>query len=172
MDSPTFLKDHRRFRVLLPALILLSGFVACTEAGEFTATQVRIFDGDSFVAIRANGTEVEIRLFGIDAPERNQPWSRKSGDGLRELLRDTDFLVRTVAIDKYGRTVAVVTLQDGREVNSEMIAAGHAWVYRRYTDDPSMIALEDKAKADQRGLWRLPSAERIPPWKWRAQKKR
>jgi endonuclease YncB( thermonuclease family) len=172
MESFASLKNRRWFRAVVPALALLSGFVACTEAGEFTATQVRIFDGDSFVAMRSNGTEVEIRLFGIDAPERNQPWSRKSRDGLRALLGDADFSARTIAIDRYGRTVAVVTLPDGRQVNSEMIAAGHAWVYRRFTDDPAMIALEDQAKADNRGLWSLSSNEQVPPWQWRNQKRK
>jgi micrococcal nuclease len=171
-NSSALFKYHRRFRILVPALILLSGFVACTEAGEFTATQVRIFDGDSFLANKSNGTEVEIRLFGIDAPERNQPWSRKSRDALRDLLQDTGFSVRTITIDTYERTIAVVTLPDGRQVNSAMVEAGHAWVYRRYTDDPLMIALEDRAKAENRGLWGLAPKERVPPWQWRDQKRK
>jgi len=172
MDASILSREHRWLRILVPALIFLSGFVACTEAGEFTATQVRIFDGDSFVAKKSNGAEVEIRLFGIDAPERNQPWSRKSRDALRDLLQGTGFSVRTVAIDAYERTVAIVTLPDGRQVNSAMIEAGHAWVYRRYTDDPAMIALEDQAKVENRGLWGLAPKERVPPWQWRDQKRK
>ncbi|MGI9265245.1 MAG: thermonuclease family protein [Gammaproteobacteria bacterium] len=163
---------HGLLRAIGPVLLLLYGLNACTEAGEYTARSVRIFDGDSFIATRSNGVEIEIRLFGIDAPERHQPWSRKSREALGELLRDTDFSVSTVTIDRYDRTVAVVTLPDGRQVNSEMIRAGHAWVYRRYTDDDVMLALEDQAKKNKLGLWRLPPAERIPPWEWRSQKRK
>jgi len=155
-------------------LVLLSayGAAACTETGDYSARQVRIFDGDSFVAMRSNGTEVEIRLFGIDTPERHQPWSRKSRDALRALIEDTDFTVRTVTIDTYGRTVAVITLPDGRQVNSEMVRAGNAWVYRRYTNDAAMLAMEDQAKENKLGLWRLPPAERIPPWEWRRRQRK
>ena len=135
-NSSALFKYHRRFRILVPALILLSGFVACTEAGEFTATLVRIFDGDSFLAKKSNGTEVEIRLFGIDAPERNQPWSRKSRDALRDLLQDTGFSVRTITIDTYERTIAVVTLPDGRQVNSAMVEAGQPPVELDYELNP------------------------------------
>jgi endonuclease YncB( thermonuclease family) len=123
-------------------LVFLSlyGAAACTETGDYSARQVRIFDGDSFVAMRS---------------------------ALRALIQDTDFTVRTVTIDTYGRTVAVITLPDGRQVNSEMVRAGNAWVYRRYTNDAAMMALEDQAKENKLGLWRLPPAERIPPWEWR-----
>jgi endonuclease YncB( thermonuclease family) len=58
-------------------------------------------------------------------------------------------------------------VSDGLDVNAEMVRLGHAWVFRRYTDDPALIALEEAARDARRGLWRLPAAERIPPWRWR-----
>jgi hypothetical protein len=29
------------------------------------------------------------------------------------------------------------------------------------------ISLGMEARADERGLWGLPEAERVPPWEWR-----
>ncbi len=40
-------------------------------------------------------------------------------------------------------------------------------VYRQYLKDRSLLDLEAQAKAQKRGLWALPEAERIPPWEWR-----
>jgi endonuclease YncB( thermonuclease family) len=49
-----------------------------------------------------------------------------------------------------------------------MVRRGAAWVFRRYSDDPELLRLEDEARAARRGLWALPEAERVPPWDWRA----
>ena len=44
-------------------------------------------------------------------------------------------------------------------------ATAIAWVYRRFENDPALIAQEAEAKAAGRGLWRDP--EPLPPWVWR-----
>jgi hypothetical protein len=49
----------------------------------------------------------------------------------------------------------------------QMVAEGHAWVYRQYLEDPALLDLETAAKESGLGLWALPEAERIPPWEWR-----
>ncbi len=155
-------------RSLLAAPVLLAiALGACTDTADVRIRAEHVFDGDSFIARNSLGDEIEIRLFGIDAPEKHQPWSRRSRDALRGLLGGNALIVDTVTVDSYGRTVAVVTLPDGTDVNRAMIGEGHAWVYRRYTDDAALIDLEDEARYEQRGLWRLPPAERIPPWEWR-----
>jgi endonuclease YncB( thermonuclease family) len=59
-----------------------------------------------------------------------------------------------------------------QDVNAEMVRRGAAWVYRRYSDDPELLRLEQIAQVEKRGLWRLPEAERIPPWEWRAAERR
>jgi endonuclease YncB( thermonuclease family) len=38
-------------------------------------------------------------------------------------------------------------------------------VFRRYTHDPALIALESEARAARRGLWA--GNEPVPPWTWR-----
>jgi len=59
-----------------------------------------------------------------------------------------------------------------QDVNAEMVRRGAAWVYRRYSDDPALLHLEQEARTARRGLWALPEAERIPPWEWRAAERR
>ncbi len=69
--------------------------------------------------------------------------------------------------DRYGRTVARV-YAGSLDVNAEMIRLGAAWVYRRYSDDPGLLRLEELARSQHRGLWALPEAQAVPPWEWRA----
>jgi endonuclease YncB( thermonuclease family) len=68
--------------------------------------------------------------------------------------------------DRYGRTVGRVFAGD-QDVNAEMVRRGAAWVYRRYSDDPDLLRLEQAARAEKHGLWRLPEAQRVSPWVWR-----
>ena len=130
------------FAVLCGLFFVLSG----CEAHEGQA--IRVFDGDSLV-IHQSGAQVEVRLFGIDAPERYQPWSRRSREALKSLVRGQSLRRVPVTEDRYGRVVATVfRVSDNLDVNAEMVRTGHAWVYRRYTEDPHLIGLEDEARRD------------------------
>lgn len=128
---------------------------------------VRVADGDSFAVARSGSRATdEIRIFGIDAPERSQPWSRRAREALSERVYGKVVRIVPVERDRYERIVAEV-FSDGASVGEAQVSAGHAWVFRRYTDSKKLLALEAEAKAAKRGLWSLPEGERIAPWKWR-----
>ncbi len=61
-------------------------------------------------------------------------------------------------------SLRVVLLQDGRGLNHELVRAGLAWMYRRYTNDHSVNDLEEEARVARYGLWADPNP--IPPWEW------
>ena len=69
--------------------------------------------------------------------------------------------VTVVDMDRYGRIVGKTYL-DGEYINAWMVAEGHAWVYRGYSDDQKMLELEGKAQAQRIGLWSLSEAEGVP----------
>ncbi len=73
--------------------------------------------------------------------------------------------VQAVDRDRYGRTVGEVLLPDGRSLNHELVSAGLAWMYRRYTNDQSLRDLEEEARVARRGLWADPHA--VSPWERR-----
>jgi endonuclease YncB( thermonuclease family) len=128
---------------------------------------VRIADGDSFTVARSgSGAKEEIRIFGIDAPERSQPWSRRAREALSERVYGKMVRIEPVERDRHRRIVAEVRA-DGASVGEAQVRDGHAWVFRRYTDSQALLALEAEAKAARRGLWSLPEGERVPPWEWR-----
>jgi len=52
---------------------------------------------------------------------------------------------------------------DDLDVSAEMVNLGDAWVYPKYAKDQRLYELEDEAKEDNRRLWGLQEAARIPP---------
>lgn len=149
------------------AAIVACAFAALATAGaacaDFTGRVVGVADGDTLTVL-VGARQVRIRLWGIDAPERAQPWSSRSRDALAARAMHRDARVATRGTDGYGRTLARVAV-DGVDLGEAQVRDGMAWVYRRYSKDRAMIALEDDARAARRGLWSLPDPE--PPWRFR-----
>lgn len=99
-------------------------------------------------------------------PESRQPYGSRAKQALSALAFGKQVVLEVQDTDRYGRTVARV-VADGQDVNAELVRQGAAWVYRQYSRDRSLIALEEQARAAARGLWALPGSERMPPWEWR-----
>jgi micrococcal nuclease len=131
----------------------------------FEATVVSVADGDTLTVLR-DQTQVRIRLHGIDAPEKGQPFGTRAKAFTAELAHGLRVRVEPTDRDRYGRVVADVILPDGRNLNRELIRAGLAWWFRRYAPkDGELARLEDEARGARRGLWADPHP--VPPWDWR-----
>lgn len=153
-------------QAVLSLATLALWLLAASRARVLEGRVVAVKDGDS-IEVLVGGERVEVRIFGIDTPERGQPWAERSRRALADRVAGREVRINEVDIDRYGRTVGEV-YADNLCVGCELVRAGHAWVYRRYTDDPVLYELEAEARAARRGLWSLPEAERTPPWEWRA----
>jgi endonuclease YncB( thermonuclease family) len=134
-------------------------------AAFFEGRVVGVIDGDTIDVLVGHETR-RVRLFGIDTPERGQPWYQKSKSALSRRVFGKEVRVNDVARDRYGRTVGEV-YADNVCVGCELVREGNAWVYRKYTDDRVLYELEAEARAAHRGLWSLPEAQQVPPWEWR-----
>ncbi|MCR9143829.1 MAG: thermonuclease family protein [bacterium] len=137
---------------------------------ELVGKVIRVADGDTITIQTPIGDQEKIRLFGIDAPERGQAFGRKSQRALADLVAGRTVTVLIQDEDPYGRLVGVVYADDETDVNAKMVDLGLAWVYRRYTNDPELIELEEDARDAGRGLWRDPDP--LPPHVWRARNPR
>jgi endonuclease YncB( thermonuclease family) len=148
----------------IAALLL---FVAAIAAGADTLTGkvVSVADGDT-ITILVDSARVKIRLAEIDAPERGQPWGKRAQQALTGKVAGHVVQVETRFNDRYGRRVGHV-VYSGRDINRELVREGHAWVYRHWLRDPTLLDDEAQARDARAGLWRLPEPERIPPWQWR-----
>ena len=74
--------------------------------------------------------------------------------------------IKVIDIDRYERIAGCIFVDDP-DVSAELVRQGAAWVYRKYAKDQNLYKLEDEARADKRGLWGLPEAQRVAPWEWR-----
>ena len=75
------------------------------------------------------------------------------------------FTVKANGHDKYVRTIADLVFPDGRVLNQELVRAGLAWWYRKYSSDPQLATLENEARMKRLGLWS--DSEPIAPWEFR-----
>jgi endonuclease YncB( thermonuclease family) len=159
--------------VSLQLLLAWVGFAPIAYGNDdlapYDARVIRVVDGDTIVVQRAQQKE-RIRLAQIDAPESRQPYGKDATRALTDLIQDELIRVEPVTRDRYGRWVAEISL-DSTNINAQLVAEGHSWVYRRYAVDPGLDRLEDEARSARRGLWALPESERLPPWVWRASRR-
>ncbi len=153
----------------LPLFFSLALLTSQTLAADFSGRVVGVSDGDT-ITVMHNGKGERIRLHGIDCPEKRQAFGKRAKQFTSNLVFAKTVTVQALDLDRYGRTVGVVLLPDGRSLNHELVRAGLAWMYRRYTNDQSLSDLEEKARVARRGLW--VDANPIPPWEWRIMRKR
>lgn len=125
-----------------------------------------VIDGD-LITITSKGKEVEIRLFGIDAPEKTQAFGQSAKNFTGAMASGKEIRVEPISKDQYGKTVAMVFV-NGINLNEQIISQGFGWVYRQYCKESfctDWLKLESNAKASQKGLWA--DANPTPPWEYR-----
>ena len=81
--------------------------------------------------LRARQGRAQIRLSGIDAPERKQPFGTVAREVLGELMQARDVVVEEHGQDRYRRTLGTVLVKDGNgqrtNANLQMVKLGYAW---------------------------------------------
>ena len=121
----------------MPALALLilalSPLAAPPTPEPFTATCIRVFDGDTIAVMTADGREVRVRYAGIDTPEHGARRGRRAAALNRALVLHREVLLRPAAhqTDPYGRFLAHPFVCD-IDVERALLAAGLA---RRWRED-------------------------------------
>ena len=140
----------RLFILLLPLfLFAISGQV------------VKISDGDTITILTQEKQQVKVRLYGIDAPEKKQPYGQKSKQFLSNLIAGRSVEIQEKGKDRYKRVLGIVYL-DGQDINEQMVLNGYAWAYVKYSKIYAKQEL--KARSQNLGLWR---DKPIPPWVFR-----
>ena len=96
---------------------------------DFTGKVVRIADGDTVTVLDVFKVQHKVRLTGIDAPEREQPFGSRSKQSLNNMVFSKTVTVKTDKRDRYGRELGKVLI-NGMDVNREQIRRGMAWHYK------------------------------------------
>ena len=154
-------------RLVLPLFLLFS---ASAQAETLAGYVVGVADGDTLTVLDSNRQQHKVRLSGIDAPEKAQPFGDRSKASLSTLTFNKNVTVEWHKLDRYGRTIGKVMV-GGTDANLAQVSAGMAWWYRDYAKEQSP---EDRAnyehaelmaKLQRVGLWS--DKNPMPPWAWR-----
>ncbi|MGB7345528.1 MAG: thermonuclease family protein [Pirellulaceae bacterium] len=134
-------------------------------ATEEIAGQIeRAMDGDSFHFAADSGERFEVRLEGIDCPEKAQPFGEAAKRWLEDLTQGRRVWLIPTGQDKYGRVLA--NAHDGQVwINGELIRQGLAWHYGQFNRDGRLANLQLDAQTSRVGLWQDQSP--MPPWEYR-----
>ena len=153
----------------------LSDSVIRTIEGKVT----KVADGDTITVFDSNKEQHRIRLAGIDAPEKRQPFGNASRKMLGELVAGKEVRVEFEKYDHYRRIVGKVLVtpidcsncDKTIDVGLAQITSGMAWWYRKYAHEQSpedqgrYEFAEQEAKAKKVGLWQ--DKNPVPPWEYR-----
>lgn len=153
--------------VSLPAFADVSGVV------------VGVADGDTVTVLDAAKNQHKIRVAGIDAPEKAQPFGQRAKERMSALAFRKEVRIEGDKQDRYGRTVAKVWVSPPDcehcpmtlDAGLAMLTSGLAWHYKNYQGEQSAedreryAFAEYEAKSKRAGLWSM--ADPVPPWDWR-----
>jgi micrococcal nuclease len=143
-------------RLIATVLVALA---VLTQATPRHGVVERVIDGDTVVLTGIG----HVRLIGVDTPESKHPqkpveaYAREATAFLEQLV-----LRQTVRLeydqpgrDRYGRLLAYLRIEDGRDVSAEIIKQGYGFAYVKYpfARMQEYRALERQARDAGRGLW-------------------
>lgn len=156
------------------ACLCFAALIVQGQAQPLKGRVVHVADGDTITVLNPSNESFRIRLSGIDAPEKTQPWGKVSKPAMADFVAGREVVVEWHKRDRYKRLVGVVRV-DGVDAGLKQVAEGLAWHYLDYEkeqtpEDRTLYAnAERKARALQKGLWRDPDP--VPPWVWRRRKR-
>ena len=142
---------------------------------------VGVTDGDTLKVLDDQKVLHKIRVAGIDAPERKQPFGQRAKARMSALVFDEPVRVLWHKRDRYQRVVGKVMVspqaceedrcQFTLDAGAQLVEEGFAWWYRKYAKEQSSEdarryeRLEQMARTARSGLWSDP--EPVAPWDWR-----
>ena len=168
----------RLLLLLLPSLAL-----AAPVQQVFEARVVAVADGDTITVLDDHHLQHRIRVAGIDAPEKAQPFGERSKQNLSRAVFGQEVRIEWAKMDRYGRIVGKVWVTPPEspcarppcpktlDAGLAQLTVGLAWHYKQYQNEQSVedreryAFAEQEARAKRAGLWSQPDP--IAPWDWR-----
>ncbi len=150
---------------LAVAAVFVVAAASCTEGeiGQVTsvpmesqaAEVIQVLDGDSLL-VRTDVGQSEVRLVGINAPERDECFGDDAREALRQLLSGRVTIATAPGaddVDQFGRLLRYVRAE-GELVNSALVDSGHAVALPSSHANASLFAsLEEGAFGRRLGMW-------------------
>ena len=162
----------------LMVAIAFGSVAFAAQSATFIGRVVGVSDGDTITVLDAERQQHKIRLGGIDAPEKAQPFGQRSNENLSRLVFNKEVrvewrkkhhkrLIGKVMVQPSDCSTCPKTLDAGQA----QLSVGMAWWYRKYAkeqppEDRGRYEFEEQeARVRRVGLW--DDANPVPPWEWR-----
>ena len=148
----------RRLCVVLILVLLLSpgprSVVAQPPGTEVAGRLARVIDGDTFEVERPDGKTITVRLFGVDAPESDQPFGAEATRAVQRYAGDSRVRLSVRETGAYGRTIGRIHVQGTSLVQLQLVrCASGLWTdvvrpYRNVGDwnDGRLPSTKDRLK--------------------------
>jgi micrococcal nuclease len=141
-----------------------------TDLREITGKVIGVKDGDT-IEVLFNGQPLTVRLEHIDCPElrKSQPFAKAAKQFTSAMcFGQVVTIINQKRYDRYKRLIGVVINTHGQNINKELLKAGLAWHFKKYSTDKAYADLQEYARLKQVGLWKERSP--VAPWDWRNKK--
>jgi micrococcal nuclease len=134
----------------------------------YTGKIISVKDGDSLELLTEENEIIEIRLAHVDTPEKKQPYGKAAKVFAANLVWGHIVTATQTDTDRYKRKICIVEA-NGRILNLELVRAGLAWHFKKYSEDRRYSRAEKIARIRKVGLWK--QSKPIAPWDARKRKK-
>ena len=161
-------------RIFLTLLVLVFSVFSSgnTYSQEEVSGRATIISGDTIsIKNMDDGKQFIFRLWGIDAPELEQPCEKKNGqsvdcgvlarNAVRTIVRKNELVCVDFDKDLEGKLTGLCYMGD-QILNGAIVRAGWALAYQQESMD--FLDVEKKARLRDRGVWKY---KFMAPWKWR-----
>ena len=136
---------------------------------------IKVSDGDTISVKKLknnvlDGDLIKVRLYGVDAPEKDQDFGYESKKALMNYVSNKTIEIDIKSKDRYGRSVGILYV-DGRNINEELLRDGYVWYYEQYDkNNERSRLLQENAMKNKLGLFAKKGY--VEPWNFRKQKKK
>lgn len=130
-------------------LLVLIVFVTINLFAADTAIVKNCIDGDTCWFKQGNKS-FKVRLNGVDAPEKGQPYSKQSRDKLYEFLKDKNVVLQCDG-KSFDRKVCLI-LVEGEDINLMLVKEGYVFEASKYSKG-KYTKLQDEAREKKLGVW-------------------
>jgi endonuclease YncB( thermonuclease family) len=161
------LKTNKKIKsgILLPVTLLFVLFsLPVIVSAEREVTVVNVYDGDTLI-VSDDSRALIIKLFGIDCPEKRQPFGLKAKRYTSKLVVGEKIRIISVHEDRYLECKVYI---GGKCINEELLKAGLAWHNNRDCSNNTWANLANKAAVEGKGLWSQTTP--VSPWEFRKKK--
>lgn len=99
--------------------------VALSASADISGRIGRVLDGDTVEILEPGNRLMRVRLAGIDAPEKSQPFGQRSRQELSSMVAQRPVTVTGSETDRYRRLLGTIWL-GMTDVNAEQVRKGLA----------------------------------------------